>query len=255
MLKLSPMRFILQTIDGYLVHDFTWAMLRAKEYYDWDGREDMTNVLSDISRVADAVDDPVLYVPVGSVEFVSEYLCRYFPAADPAVLLPLNVPTALFPFAGRRIANVKTPEDMSLFKDEKEVFVKSNTEIHSPWEGIYKILPGDSGRFFCGSQVSSVLDIRSEWRVFVFHGRILHAACYSGDALVFPDADAVRAMAAAYNGAPAAWTLDVAVTGDGRTAVLECHRFFSCGLYGFNDYARLPKMFSQTWFEMITTNR
>ena len=51
--------------------------------------------------------------------------------------------------------------------------------------------------------------------------------------------------------APKAWTLDVAVTTDSKTVVLECHRFFSCGLYGFSDLRRIPKMYSQTWYEMI----
>ena len=26
---------------------------------------------------------------------------------------------------------------------------------------------------------------------------------------------------------------------------------FSCGLYGFSDYKKIPKMLSQTWFQMI----
>ena len=28
------------------------------------------------------------------------------------------------------------------------------------------------------------------------------------------------------------------------------HRFFSCGLYGFNDFYHYPLMLSQEWFEM-----
>ena len=52
--------------------------------------------------------------------------------------------------------------------------------------------------------------------------------------------------------APVAYTLDVAVTPEGKTVVIECHRFFSCGLYGFSDIAKYPKMLSQAWFQMKT---
>lgn len=48
-----------------------------------------------------------------------------------------------------------------------------------------------------------------------------------------------------------AQTIDHKVVHD---SVVECHRFFSCGLYGFNDPAVLPYMFSQAWFEIKNIN-
>lgn len=247
------MHFLLQTIRHQIVHDFTFAVLRAKEFYDW-ARDPFDITFVEIGGI-EAIREPDLYVPVGSVEFVSAYLRHHYPNADPAMLMPINVPEVLFPFAGRKIADIVHPEDVRKLAATgiQRVYRKSLLDIKDKDNGV-TVFEADNPLLVM-SQVSELIDIRSEWRVFVFHGQILHAACYCGEPLVFPDADAIRAMVAAYDGAPSAWTLDVAVTAAGDTVVIECHRFFSCGLYGFNDYARLPKMLSQAWNEMKNSKR
>ena len=105
-------------------------------------------------------------------------------------------------------------------------------------------------------QVSQLIDIESEWRVFVFHGEIKHLANYSGNCTIFPSVERIKEMIKCYQsaGAPIAYTIDVGITSDEKTVVIECHRFFSCGLYGFNDYSVIPYMFSQTWHEMKSIN-
>ena len=81
--------------------------------------------------------------------------------------------------------------------------------------------------------------------------------------MVFPDANRIMDIVNAYAPeAPVAYTLDVYVTEDimlddhsiCNTFVMECHRFFSCGLYGFCDYSKLPYMFSQEWYEILNMN-
>lgn len=42
--------------------------------------------------------------------------------------------------------------------------------------------------------------------------------------------------------------------GNSGTFVIECHDFFSCGLYGFADYSKLPHMFYKTFKEIIKNN-
>ena len=104
-----------------------------------------------------------------------------------------------------------------------------------------------------GYQVSSIIhpEILSEWRVFVYKNKPQQVCFYSGDPLVFPDSKIISTMIDSYSDeSPVAYTLDVYVNNKG-TFVLECHRFFSCGLYGFSDYRILPYMFSQGWFEMM----
>lgn len=248
------MRFLLQTVGGRIVHDFTFALERAREYYTWYNvgkeprfREPFIIRRMDASRL-DEVRRPDLYVPVGEVGFVSEYLRRFYPDAEMA-LRPLNIPVALRPFAGRTVVDVEKAGDLSVFSPGSTVYCKSNERIKHPDNGAVRLSPTMPWERLAGYQVSSHIGVVSEWRVMVFHGRVLYTANYAGDPLVFPDGERISEMVAAWDGAPVAWTLDVAVTEGGETVVVECHRFFSCGLYGFGGH-ELPKMLSQAWHEM-----
>ena len=250
------LNFLIQTIDGRVRHDFAFHLLEAEAFVHWTGREMRTakTSLETLRRTVEEGHPDVFrgFVPVGSVEFVSDYLRANFPLAE-AALRPLNVPVCLFPFAGRKIVNVETTSDLDLFSGSGRLWKKSNSLIKDPSNGLLEYRT-DSPENFLGCQVSEEIDILSEWRVIVFHDEILYLAPYSGDCMVFPSAEAVRRMVGCYKGgSPAAYTLDVAVTATGTTVVMECHRFFSCGLYGFADYGKLPYMFSQTWYEMINT--
>lgn len=174
------------------------------------------------------------------------------------MLEPLNVPEVLFPFAGRDIMNIRTDEDLKqLYKFDK-VFAKSMSVIKHPDNGwkynpnnqMNKLLDLDNYDNCIGFQVSSYVEFLSEWRVFVFNGKILDCRNYLGDFFTYPNPNTIINMAKEYKNAPIAYTLDVGVTAGGETVVIECHRFFSCGLYGFNDFYHYPLMLSQEWFEM-----
>ncbi|MBP3732143.1 MAG: ATP-grasp domain-containing protein [Bacilli bacterium] len=207
--------------------DFCFELRLAKEYYDWLGKETLE------IRYEMKDNNPDRYIPIGSVEFVSEYLNKFYPSSSKA-LLPINVPTSLFKFCKRKISNSPDIEGI--------VFRKSNLKIKHPDNGIGPALPG--------FQISELVRIESEWRVFIFHKEILYIANYSGDPLLFPDSLEIKKMVQEYNDSPVAYTLDVGVSQERGTFVIECHRFFSCGLYGFSDHAKIPKMFSQCWYEM-----
>ena len=258
------MRFLIQKSGGKVLYDFVFALQQAVGYFDWRGGERL--VLKAVNcedgagpdagwRDFPGVSRPDAWTPVGSVEFVSQYLRRFYPGAVEA-LRPLNVPDRLFRYAGRFVWNVRYYSDVDLlpFSGDDVIYRKSLDVIKHPDNGMarYRDTLKDG---LVGFQVSGTLDFVSEWRVLVFHRDVLHCANYSGDPLRFPDSDSIMAMVEAYgDDAPAAWTLDVGVTGNGDTVVVECHRFFSCGLYGFNDYLKLPAMLSQTWYQMRTTS-
>lgn len=53
-------------------------------------------------------------------------------------------------------------------------------------------------------------------------------------------------MIEGFKEAPEAYTIDVGVTSDGNTVLIEVHDFFSCGLYGFDDAKNLPNMYIST---------
>lgn len=242
------MKFLIQTINKRLVHDFAFELTRCEEYHRWI--EDPITLRYHEGMDFEKIKHPDNYVPVGSVEFVSTYLKKFYPDAVNA-LKPLNVPECLFPYAGRTIVNVTKPEDMNIFGNSALVFAKDMNQIKSPRTGFIG-LPEFERVKDC--QVSSVLDFQSEWRVFVFQDTIRDCRCYSGDFFAHPSQTAIKDMVNAfwYGHAPKAYTLDVGVTTTGETVVIECHRFFSCGLYGFSEQNIYPAMLSQTWYEMKT---
>lgn len=249
--------FLLQRQDKRIVHDFVFALLQSKAYYDWSQNYGSIKTrFVDGENPVPTLSNPDGYVPVGDHEFVSRFLRRYYPEAE-AALRPLNVPECLFGYAGRKIVNVQDAADMKAFGPAggeglhcRQLFRKSLSIIKAGTNG-----PCDYGsaKVFVGHQVSEIIPIDSEWRVFVFHNQIRYVANYSGDCMIFPDAEAVSAMVAKFRPeAPVAYTLDVGVNSQGAF-VVECHRFFSCGLYGFNDLLALPVMLSQTWYQMKNT--
>lgn len=239
------MRFLVQKINKKIVHDFVFELQLAKSYYEWANRDKIILKYIEGTDFSE-IRNPDLYIPIGSVEFVSAYLMKFYPNAKDS-LLPINVPECLFKYAGRKIANITDSGQLIGFN--KDVFVKSNRKIKDETNGVAEITDGSD---YTGYQVSELIDILSEWRVFVFHNQIQFIANYSGDCTVFPDANVIRQMIDEYKDSPRAYTIDVAVK-DGEkqeTVVMECHRFFSCGLYGYSDHGRIPIMFSQEWFEM-----
>ena len=244
------MKFLMQTMDGKAVHDFTFALERAKAYYDWSGTDKIEIETFDGALRPDTPGVPPDRIPVGSVEFVSAYLLR-FPPERAAALEPLNVPEALRPFAGRQILDMRSPDDLkdTFFLFRTRAFRKSMHTIKHPDNGTVK---DEEFRNCSGFQLSDIIDLKSEWRALVFHDEIVHVANYGGDCTLFPDADRIGKMVKAFSRtAPCAYTLDVGLKSARDTVVVECHRFFSCGLYGFGDLKRYPFMLSQAWYEMI----
>lgn len=245
----DAMKFLVQKMDGKIVHDFAFELIRSKDYYNWLDEPISVSYTDDLSFRN--LTNPEGLVPVGSVEFVSSFLRKFFPSSASS-LRPLNVPEDLFSFAGRKITNVYKREDFATFRNLDELYCKSLDTIKSQFNGpVYDIQKSFEAKDFRGFQVSELIDIVSEWRVFIFDGQILHIANYAGDCLSFPNPDTIKEMVRAYKSAPSVYTLDVAVKDSGETVVIECHRFFSCGLYGFSDYRRLPVMFTRAWKEMI----
>lgn len=250
------MKFLIQrSPDRKVFHDFAFELMQAQQYYEWLGKEEL-----EIRWTANIsfkhIDNPDEYIPVGSVEFISAYMRKFYQKAAEKALKPLNVPEAFYPNAKRSIGTFNMSDSnnnaSNFFGNIKKVYCKSTSRIKDENNGLYYIdsLPKE-GEW----QISEYLDIISEWRVFVFNGNIEYIGNYSGDCMVFPNADEITEMVRMWhtiypNECPKAYTLDVAVARERGTIVMECHRFFSCGLYGFSDHARIPKMLSQEWHEM-----
>lgn len=235
------MKFLIQKCKGQIVHDFSFTLLESVRYHNW------SQTGADIEvEYLDYLDYETYnwefepyhnqYVPVGSIEFVIAWF-EYFYQHTPK---PNNIPNDLMNIVHtkRKVWNShENGYDSSYLK----LFVKSNDVFKSFEPEIIdsnRILP--KGNY----QYSEVMYISSEWRAFVYNGKLVGLHNYSGDFTVFPNVDDINNMINDYKSAPVAYTLDVGVyDNENKTFIIEVHDFFSCGLYGFAEHKILPYMF------------
>ena len=240
------MRFLIQKIDKEIRHDFSFTLLESIRYQNWYQRK---NALS-VKYVNCYADDGVWffkpfhehYVPVGGVEFVLSWMKRF----DVPIPKPMNVPEELFtPGCAKRPIFNGTEKDVVGLTHGKW-FVKSN-DIFKGFAEVLRIDDNHSWTIPEGNyQFSEYMHIESEWRVFVYQGKMVGLQNYNGDFTNIPTASEIQYMISKFKSAPVAYTLDVGKnTYD--TFVIECHDFFSCGLYGFSNHNIYPYMLYR-WF-------
>jgi hypothetical protein len=177
------------------------------------------------------------YVPVGSLEFVFEYL-KLECGIKKECILPINIPDILMDqkFLKREV-QIKDKEDIQLNGPK---FIKSAAAYKSFTEIVENVNDIPAGTYL----VSDLIQIISEWRAFVCNGELVGIQHYAGDFRIFPDVSFVEGMVSLYTNGPRSYTLDIGVNEEGNF-LIESHPFVSCGLYGFADYKRLPLMFIQ----------
>jgi hypothetical protein len=223
--------FFIQTENGEIIHDFAFTLVDALKYHKWYyvGKGNYDYILSDSP-------DKENMVPVGSVEFVQEYLKKYLGIEK---VKPLNIPEPLLkPEYLKRWVMYESFEVPTISNYTEPVFIKDNSKIKGCVAIVYpkeKINPGEY-------LISQIINIESEWRAFVYEKRLVGLQNYLGDFTLFPDVRLIREMIKSFSDSPTAYTLDVGINRQQETFILEAHDFFSCGLYGFSDAKLLPKM-------------
>lgn len=176
-------------------------------------------------------DVPILkegHVPVGSVEFVHEYIR----GMGLQVPMPLNVPKELEHFA-LPIEQASGPKILDTYK-----FVKSTECVKHPGNGVSKTLgPGTW-------QVQDVTHsaFEREYRVFVSSGFVLGVAQYTGYNGVV-NTEWIHSVMRAWDSAPPVCSFDFAVDEHDVHRLVEAHHFYALGLYGW-DHAAYPAMLS-----------
>ena len=231
-------KFVIQTINGHIVHDFSFILARAIEY-----KNNLDENFEAIFSEEPSTDDKS--VPVGSVEFVCKFLKTHYNL----IPKPLNIPDPLleFEFTKRQVF-IGTEKDVT-----HDIFFKSHDRIKGYSINEPVLDPVEQcppGRYL----VSEMVDIESEWRTFVFKDELVGLQNYIGNCTVFPDVNEIQKMIVSFDGVPIAYTLDVGA-GPSGTFILEAHDFFSCGLYGFANYNILPAMFSSWMYQYINQNK
>lgn len=231
--------FLIQLIDNEIIHDFAFELKEAIKYHKWYYKEKCAYqyVLTNNFKSGEKC------IPVGTVEFVLSYLEKVYKIKN---IKPLNIPTALVKdIYLKREVWIKNHDKAVLNNSNNSVFIKNNEIIKGCTDIIDKYGSIPEGQWL----VSELINIDSEWRIFVYNHEIVGCHFYIGTTTMFPDIQLIESMIKDFNyNYP--YTLDVGISKEKGTFLIECHDFFSCGLYGFNNYKILPSMFIQT-FNML----
>lgn len=178
-------------------------------------------------------------IPVGDLSFVREVLLKFHGISK---MNPIEVPSCLRDelFLKRKYSIVIKEElpkegyffikDVSRLKDFS--YTGMIEYIHESKESDYSIYFKEGNLY----QISEVVNILSEYRVFVHNDKIIAVHYYDGDSKVFPDISLIQNMVEVYSSdkyRPRAYTLDVAVAKNRGTLLLEVHPWVSIGLYGY----------------------
>ena len=177
-----------------------------------------------ISNISDAI-------PIGSIEFVQTWLKRVHNIDE---INPIEIPLVLRKdeFLKRNYKIVHYHE----LPNSGNFFIKDVSQLKGfSYNGniahIYDELESlDKTHLF---QVSEMVDIKSEYRVYIINGKIEAISHYDGNPLIFPDvalinkANIIWSLEKDY---PKSCTIDIMVT-DRGTSIIECHPFISVGLY------------------------
>jgi hypothetical protein len=99
---------------------------------------------------------------------------------------------------------------------------------------------------------SEPVNFVSEYRIMVHLGMMIACRHYNGDFEVFPDMKVARDAIKAFKSAPCGYSLDLGVTDDGRTLIVEVNDAFSLGSYGASSIP-YTQMVIDRWVEMVNS--
>lgn len=233
-----PVTFLIQVDENErFMHDFTFYLDLAIQKTNWFYNEEIYKTIYS----KDIKDDSYKNcIPVGSVEYVTEFYKKHFNIEK---INPINIPASLmkYKYLKRNIMSA-TKENINKLP-EGEYFIKDISKI----KGLVDIVNKKYIPVNDNILISKIIDIKSEWRCFVYNNKIIGLKNYSGDFISVPNIELIQEMMDEFKEAPSAYTIDVGIeenTND--TFLIEIHDFFSCGLYGFDDSKNLPRMYIST---------
>lgn len=193
-------------------------------------------------------------VPITKDTLVVGYINTYIDALTKLGIVPpdnIDIPPELAEFAGRKVW-----ETTMLYARQESnwpVFIKP-LKHHKEFPGQLVTRFRD---LFSSSTLPNDFEILasepvhfvSEYRCFLSRRELVGVRPYKGNPLVFPDSGKILAMIKAWTSAPAACCIDVGVTSDGQTLLVEVNDGHSMGDYGLHSivYAR---MLEARWCEL-----
>jgi hypothetical protein len=218
------------SVKGYPVGFFTWEDLKA-------GR-------CTLSRQT---------LLVGGPRSVHEALRQLGVTPPPT----LNLPDRLERYRGRRVwtTDWETIHREFLKGRTEPVFVKPLEELKA-FTGYVLRTKADlepTIRFSARMKLlaSEVIVFQSEWRFYILRNEVIGIGHYEGDVFHYPDAEVVRTAVRDFQPeAPVAYGIDVGVSVDGRTLLVEVNDAYSLGCYGLSP-PRYAEMLEERWLEMV----
>lgn len=190
------------------------------------------------------MDELSAATPVGSIDFIQSYLSQIHGVSH---MSPIEIPERL------RIPHMLL-RDYAIVKYEGlprkgNWFVKDVSGLKKgTYCGAIEVLYSENSKMTLREdhiyQVSSVLDIVAEYRVFVHHDKIVGIQYYDGNVLIMPTPSEIKKIQEAVvrysiaRDCPDSYTMDWAVINTGckkeprDIALLEIHPFVSVGTYG-----------------------
>lgn len=249
---MDKMKFIIPSIDKEKPElDMINQLRFSQDYFKWKNPDSEFEITEEYQVPSSSMKE---YCPVGSVEFCQEV----FKYSNLPYSKPINIPNCLMRF--RKCQN----NSFEGYRDGEKAFIKSTDVMKSELNDVYRIDNATKYIFRDGNfQISKYIeDIESEYRLFVYEGKIVGMKHYLGDPFVTPDEYVVRNFVDIISKSDEnriAYTLDVAVIRDNEvddeTIPIEMHDFFACGLYGFDDNEKYPWMLWRWWNEYKKRSR
>lgn len=193
-------------------------------------------------------------VPITKDTLVVGYINTYRDALTKLGIAPpdnIDIPFELTEFAGRKIWETTIlyarqesnwPVFIKPLRHHKEFPGQLITRFRNLFSS--STLPNDFEIL-----ASEPINFISEYRCFLSKGELVGVRPYKGNPLAFPDANKILAMIKAWTSAPAACCIDVGVTNDSQTLLVEVNDGHSMGDYGLHSivYAR---MLEARWCEL-----
>ena len=98
--------------------------------------------------------------------------------------------------------------------------------------------------------ISEVVEFIAEWRCFVLDGQVLDVRPYTGDYHAQFDPSVIDDAISCWKDAPIAYGLDIGVTRDGRTLVVEVNDGYALGNYGLSPLKSI-NFHKARWKELV----
>lgn len=227
------MRAFLEKVGGEWLDDFVYMSvqpLRRMGFYviAFDG-DDMESTLTRFNL------NPNEDIIIGSVGATTEF----FKACEIDTPKYLGYPEELSRYLGRTIVEIEfkalavMPRFPYFIKPSQDVKMFTGCLIESEANlqllRDYDNVTDDTMIFF-----SEPINFVSEYRCFVHEGELKGIQFYSGDFKIFPDVSVIENMINDYTSANCAYTLDVGITDDGETCLVEVNDMWAIGSYGFD---------------------